>query len=79
VGPKKKKMGPKVSKAVRAMRLYLGSIDFASVKDQQRLFNRAKRAAEQVAAETGVLDAFDQIKAEATRQGKIRPLPGQHI
>jgi hypothetical protein len=72
-------MSPKVSKALHAMRLYLGSVDFASVKDQQRLFDRAKRAAENVTKETGIRDAWDLIQEEALKRGVIRPIPGQHI
>jgi hypothetical protein len=67
--------------AVQAMRLYLGGVDFASVRDQQRLYNRMISAIERVARATG-MDAADvqrQVEAEARRQGVIRPMPGQHL
>jgi len=63
------------------MQLYLGSVDFARVRDQQRLYARAKRAADGVADAKGLTaaDAWAQIYAEAVRRGVIRPLPGQHL
>ena len=73
--------GADLSGAVRAMRLYLGSVDFVSVRDQQRFFDRAKKAADRVASMKGLTaaDAWTQIMAEARRQGVIRPVPGQHL
>lgn len=67
--------------ALRAMRLYLGSVDFASVRDQQRLYLRAKKGAERVADAKGLTaaDAWTQLYMEARRQGVIRPTPGQHL
>lgn len=67
--------------AVHAMRVYLGSIDFARVSDQQRLYTRATRAVDRVAKATGMNrnNAWSQIEAEARRQGVIRPIPGQHL
>lgn len=63
------------------MRLYLGSVNYASVNGQQRFFNRARRAAEAVAGRHGftVADAWDQLAREARRQGLTRPVPGQHM
>jgi hypothetical protein len=70
-----------LSDAVRAMRLYLGSVDYASLRDQQRLYDRAHKAAARVAASAGLpsSDAWHQIEAEARRLGKVRPVPGQHL
>lgn len=67
--------------ALKAMRLYLGGVDFASVRDQQRLYARVKKAVERVADAKGltVADAWTQLHMEAVRQGVIRPTPGQHL
>jgi hypothetical protein len=73
--------GSGLAAAVKAMRLYLGSVDFASVAAQQRFYERARRAAENVADSRGLAhsDAWDQLVNEARRQGIIRPMPGRHL
>jgi hypothetical protein len=70
-----------LSAAVKAMRIYIGSVDYASVVQQQRLYARANRAVAKVASSTGltIMNAWDQIEIEARRQGVIRPVPGQHM
>lgn len=67
--------------AVHAMRVYLGGVDFASVRGQQRLYTRASQAVSRVARAAGIdtSSAWSQIEAEARRQGIIRPIPGQHL
>jgi len=71
----------KLNAAVHAMRVYLGSLDYASVRHQQRLYQHAVRACNAVAAVTGMSDqnVWMQVEAEARRQGILRPIPGQHI
>jgi hypothetical protein len=67
--------------AVKAMQLYLGSVDFASLKDQQRFHTRASRAVSKVATVAGIDDiaAWEQIEKEARRRGLVRPVPGKHM
>jgi antitoxin (DNA-binding transcriptional repressor) of toxin-antitoxin stability system len=72
---------PGLQVAVKAMRIYLGSVDYASVRTQQRLYDKASQAVQCVATGTGmsVEDAWGQVESEARRQGAIRPVPGQHF
>jgi len=72
---------PGLQVAVKAMRLYLGSVDYASVPTQQRLYDKASRAVQRVATATGMLveNVWGQVQSEARRQGAIRPVPGQHF
>lgn len=66
--------------AVRAMQLYMGS-EGARIRDQQKLYNRAHKLAESVAAKTGLssMEVWEQVGAEAQRRGALRPMPGKDI
>lgn len=70
-----------IDAAVRTMRLYLGSVDYASVRDQQRLYTRTLTVVTKVADAHGIAvdDAWAQIEAQARRLGPIRPRAGQDI
>jgi hypothetical protein len=65
--------------AVHAMRVYLGGVDYVSVRDQQKLYVRAQRAVARVAKASGAADAWAQIEREAHRQGVVRPIPGRDV
>ncbi len=71
--------GPSLPKAVQAMRVYLGSVDFASVRAQQRLYDRAMKAVNAVARARNMdpSDVWQQIESQARREGIIRPRPGK--
>lgn len=73
--------GSGLTAAVHAMRLYLGSLDFTTVRDQQKRFNKVKALVEKIASAHGMAEssAWSQIESEARRQGIIRPMPGQHL
>lgn len=67
-----------VEAAVKAWQMYYGA-DRLDIKRQQRFYNRAKKLTDKVAAEHGMssLSAHEQVQAEASRRGKIYPLPGK--
>ena len=67
--------------AVRAMRLYLGAVDYVPVPAQQRFYDRAKAAVGRVAhaKKMDAADAWSQIESEARKRGLLRPVPGQHL
>jgi len=70
-----------IDKAVKEMRVYLGSIDWADVRSQSKLYRRAGAAVDKIASLTG-MDAgnvWKQIESRSRSLGIIRPLPGQHI
>jgi hypothetical protein len=70
-----------LGKAVHIFQLYLGSVDFSSVRDQQHLYKRASKAAGNIANLLKLPEShvWDQLLDEARRLGSIRPIPGQHI
>lgn len=70
---------PKGESAVKPMQLYLGSVDWASVRDQDKLYRRAKRAVDAICKRYGmeVAHCWNQVEAEAKRRGPIRPMPGK--
>jgi hypothetical protein len=67
--------------AVKAMRLYIGSEGYVRMSDQQKLYNaamlRVQKLADAFNMDAG--DVWDQVNAEAQRQGALRPRPGQHV
>jgi hypothetical protein len=67
--------------AVRAMQLYIGSQGYCTVRDQQRLYNRVRKAAERVAREQKVTlsDSWAIISSEARGRGPIRPVLGKDL
>jgi hypothetical protein len=65
--------------AVKAMQLYCGSVGYVRLRDEQRLYARARRAVSRVVAKTKMseTEAHRQILSEARRRGCIRPTPGK--
>jgi hypothetical protein len=67
-----------IVKAIHAARVYHGSFGKVSIKTQQRLYDRMRKAAEAVQRRTGVEDAAQQISEEAQRLGPVTPTPGRN-
>ncbi len=70
-----------LSKAVDAMRLYLGSQGQVRVRDEQRLYKRVSAHVEKISVK-GCLDAgdvWDQLSSEAQRRGIRMAVPGKDI
>jgi hypothetical protein len=67
--------------AVDIMRLYLGSVDYATVRAQQRFYERTRREVASLAKKTGQDEAsvWEQIENEARRRGIVRPRPGKDL
>lgn len=65
--------------AVKAWRLYMGSSGYTGVKDQERLYARAVRMAEKLAAglDAPVSVVMDAIAKKAEGLGPIKPQPGK--
>lgn len=63
------------------MRLYLGGVDYASVRAQTRLYQKTLRDVRCVAEKHNMetSDAWDQIERQARKLGPIRPKVGQDI
>jgi len=72
-------MSKELDSAVKAFQLYLGSSGIR-MKDQQKLYSRAMRAAEKIAKKRkmDLTDVFEQLTAQAKTRGAIIPLPGHH-
>jgi hypothetical protein len=68
-----------LKKAVEAMRLLIGSVDRVSLRDEQRLHARARKAVEEVEKASGVTDAWEQIEKEARRLGGRLATPAKDI
>ncbi len=68
-----------LNKVIKAMQLYLGSLDYAQIKDQQRLRNALDRQIDKIAKKTGMSDkdVWDQTEEFARRKGIIKPIPGR--
>jgi hypothetical protein len=73
-----------VEKAVKAMQLYLGSVDFAPVKVQQKFHFRSLELNHKVYTMLiGLGDkptptlVWEKIAEEARRRGIVRPSPGK--
>ncbi len=67
--------------AVKALQLYYGSENYASLKAQEKLYNKAKNLIEKLADGLGMEynDVYSQVSNEANKRGKIRPVPGKDI
>ena len=67
--------------AIDAMRVYLGSVDYASVKQQQRFHAKALKLVQALASQHGMdsSEVWAQAEAAARKAGIIRPTPGQHM
>lgn len=63
--------------AVRAARLYAGSLATCTVRDQQRLYRRYQQAMRPI--ESATSDAWDQIAARASSLGPLIPQPGKDL
>lgn len=76
-----RKVPPKGSldKAVKAMQLYLGSLDKTTIRDQQRFKVRIDKFVDKIVKSTGNDDknVWDQLEAEAKKRGVITPTPGK--
>jgi hypothetical protein len=72
---------PSKKKILDAMALYLGSVDYASVRDQERLHRKALALVQKMASKHGMSadDVWNQAEAAARKRGIIKPIPGQHI
>ena len=73
----KKPSKRQVTAAVTALRLYMGSSGTCRLADQQRLYERFRKAMRPLEAFTS--DAHEQVKAEAQKLGRIVPKPGKDI
>jgi len=77
------KMPPKgvLNAAVKAMRLYLGSVGYASPRQEERFYQRATKAVTKVVKASGLPHsvAWEQIEAQARKQGVLRPQPGKDM
>lgn len=69
-----------LERAVKAAQLYAGAL-CSDIRTAQKLYNRAKRAAESIATSTGMsfADVFEQVSREASRRGSICPRPGKDV
>lgn len=67
-----------LERAVEAMQVYLGAVDWASLPAQQKLYNRVRKQVETLDKKTG-FSTWDQIEQEARRRGIVRPMPGRHL
>lgn len=70
-----------LERAVKEMQLYMGSQNYASIRQQEKLYARFTKSANQIAGATGMLlaDVWRQLEAEARKRGAIRPQPGKDI
>ena len=70
-----------IEDALTAFRVYLGSLDRTTVKQQSRLYNVAMKQATKIAKMKNmeVSDVWEQLMTEANRLGRILPMPGKHI
>jgi len=68
-----------LDRAVREMQVYLGSVDYAPVRAQQKLQDRVRRSITKIEAQTGTLSpsVWDQLEASARSRGVVRPTPGK--
>lgn len=67
--------------ALKATQLYMGSQNYASVRDQQRLYTRMMNHVSRLAKATG-LEEYEvqrQLTAEARKQGILRPQLGKDL
>ena len=66
---------------IRSMQLYLGSLDYTRIRDQEKLRNKLDKKLERIAKITGmdISDIWDQTETIAKRRGVIRPQPGKDI
>ena len=69
----------KAEKAVAIARLYLGAIDYAPLKYQQKLYDKLMSAvlATSAACKVSTESALNQVVSEARSRGLIRPTPGK--
>lgn len=70
-----------VEAAVKAMQLLCGSTDRVQPRQEQRLYDRTKRAVGRVVSKSGMdyVDAWKQIETEARRRGCKLAMPGKDI
>ena len=70
-----------LDKAVKAMQVYLGSVDRVYFHSEQRLYNKALKTVTQISEQTGMLseDVWVQVETEARRRGIRLALPGKDI
>lgn len=65
----------KLEAAVKAMQLYLGSVNFVRLRDEERLYKRVVKLVEGISEVSGMryIDAWEQIENEAQVRGALRP------
>lgn len=70
-----------LEKAVRAWQLYHGSFEHVTIRDQQRLYDRARRFTQAVAKsyKLNYRDALEQLTGEARKRGSVRPQLGRDL
>ena len=77
------KLPPKgtLDKAVKAMQLYLGSLDKTRISDQQKLRNKLDGMINKIAKSTGNDESniWNQLESEARKRGVTTPIPGKDI
>lgn len=66
-----------IDRAVRAARLYDGSLHSTAVRDQQRLYARLRAAMKPLEAATS--DAWEQVTSRARALGPLTPTPGKDL
>jgi len=65
-----------IDTALRALRLYDGSFGYCRIGQQQRLYRRYLAAMKPLEV---VVDAHEQVAAQARELGPIRPVVGRDI
>jgi len=67
------------NKAVKAMQLYLGSVDKTNIKTQQRFYNKVSAIVDQIASKYGMdnKDVWDQVEQQAKKLGIHTVMPGK--
>jgi hypothetical protein len=70
-----------IDDALTAFRVYLGSVDRTTVKQQARLYSVAMKHATKIAKmkDMDVSEVWEQLMTEAQRLGRVLALPGKHI
>lgn len=70
-----------VERAVNSMRVYLGSVDKTSLRDQQRLYARTMHEVDRLVDQTKLTraDVWDQVATEARARGLVLAIPGRDI
>lgn len=70
-----------LNKAVKAMQIHLGAINYVAVKNQQRFYDKVMKVVNDIASKTGMdsEDVWKQVETEARKKGIKRPQPGKDL